>query len=57
MWTLHDISEDTVMTDKLNALSHVVLQLSTFSTCKYKYNTWNCVSHNPAMLCLANIMW
>ena len=39
MWTPHHIFEDTVMTDKLNTLSNAALQLSTFSTCKYKYNT------------------
>lgn len=37
MWTLSHIFEDTVMTDKVNTLSHAVLQLSTFSTFKQKY--------------------
>jgi hypothetical protein len=57
VWTPHHIFEDTVMTDKLNTLSHPALQLSTFSTCQYKYSTLNSVSQNPAMLFLANIMW
>lgn len=56
MWTPHHIFEDTVMPDKLNTLSHAVLELSTFSTCKYIYNTVKCVSQNPAILFVRNVV-